>query len=66
MIRSDLMESWEEALRSLEKKISKHSYDTWLKSLKPWVLTRIKSSSSAQSFSGAGSMIVTHRLLKMP
>ena len=35
MIRSDLMESWEEALRSLEKKISKHSYDTWLKSLKP-------------------------------
>lgn len=35
MIRSDLMESWEEALRLLEKKISKHSYDTWLKSLKP-------------------------------
>jgi chromosomal replication initiator protein len=35
LIRSDLMESWEEALRSLEKKISKHSYDTWLKSLKP-------------------------------
>ncbi len=35
MIRSSLMEFWEEALRQLEKKISKPSYDTWLKSLKP-------------------------------
>ncbi len=35
MIKNELREIWEEALRLLEKKLSKHSYETWLKSLKP-------------------------------
>ncbi len=35
MVRSELLEVWDEALHVLEKKLSKHSYDTWLKSLKP-------------------------------
>jgi chromosomal replication initiator protein len=35
LVRSELLEVWDEALHVLEKKLSKHSYDTWLKSLKP-------------------------------
>lgn len=35
MVRSELLEIWEKVLQALEKKLNKHSFETWLKSLKP-------------------------------
>ncbi len=35
MVRSELLELWEQTLKVLEKKINKYSYETWLKTLKP-------------------------------
>ena len=35
MTNSELLEIWEQALHILEKKLNKHSFDTWLRSIKP-------------------------------
>lgn len=35
MVRSELLEVWAKVLQQLEKKLNKHSFETWLKSLKP-------------------------------
>lgn len=35
MVRSEVLELWEKVLQILEKKLNKHSFETWLKSLKP-------------------------------
>ncbi|OPY58845.1 MAG: Chromosomal replication initiator protein DnaA [Pelotomaculum sp. PtaU1.Bin035] len=35
MLRSDVLELWDQALQVLQKKLNKYSYETWLKSLKP-------------------------------
>ncbi len=36
MLKSEANEIWEKALRILEKKISRHSFENWLKPLKPF------------------------------
>jgi chromosomal replication initiator protein len=35
LTRIELLEIWEQALHILEKKLNKHSFETWLKSIKP-------------------------------
>ncbi|RJQ27395.1 MAG: chromosomal replication initiator protein DnaA [Peptococcaceae bacterium] len=35
MIKGELLEIWEQALLSLERKLNKHSFETWLRPLKP-------------------------------
>lgn len=35
MVRSEVLKLWEQALKILEKKLNKNSFDTWLKPLKP-------------------------------
>ncbi|HOV80154.1 MAG TPA: chromosomal replication initiator protein DnaA [Bacillota bacterium] len=35
MLRSELLEHWAKILKILEKKLNRHSFETWLKSLKP-------------------------------
>ena len=35
MVRSEVLKLWEQALKILEKKLNKNSFDTWLKPLRP-------------------------------
>lgn len=35
MVRSEVLELWEQVLQILEKRLNKYSFETWLKSLKP-------------------------------
>ncbi len=35
MVRSEVLKLWEQALKILEKKLNKNSFDTWLKPLIP-------------------------------
>lgn len=35
MTRNELLDIWEQTLHILEKKLNKHSFETWLKSIKP-------------------------------
>ncbi|BAF58182.1 ATPase [Pelotomaculum thermopropionicum SI] len=35
MVKSEVIDLWEKALQFLEKKINRHSFETWLKPLKP-------------------------------